>query len=117
MARLPAFWPAGPCCDCLIVFDKPAPFRQCYVIILGRVDGYSRPCGRIRGTGDYGKWAREGAVYSAFMLAARITFAHFEISFSILAANSSGVLTIASKPREASFSSIPGWVKTLLISL
>src|SRR4029450_10228021 len=24
--QLPAFLPADPCCNCLIVFDKPAPF-------------------------------------------------------------------------------------------
>jgi hypothetical protein len=42
-----------------------------------------------------GTSTREDAAYSALIFAARITFAHFGMSVSMRAANSSGVLTIA----------------------
>jgi hypothetical protein len=42
-------------------------------------------------------------IYSGLMPAIRITFAHFGISVSIRLENSSGVLSIVSKPSDASF--------------
>jgi len=90
----------------LRITAKSLQHRSNHAIIMWLSAGSSAD--RNRSTVVGGVIVGQQADYSALILAARITCAHFEMSLSMRAANSVGELATASKPRPANFSAMSG---------